>query len=198
MDKAERLFYQEPSYVKKINGLTDPIIDTLPPDAQKAIFKLSREKHSVKEIYVRSYNLEVGGKAKGAISHFLIKSTHEGAEYISPTLIAGVKPGVNVHQSNFQLLEDIMDNLQIKALTSPSPHKKARAIAEFQWIQSTTAPTIRGGGDIMNEVDIKLLEAAGFTSPSRYNRVELDALTSSKDAFVDRISAELMTRWVGN
>jgi hypothetical protein len=99
-------------------------------------------------------------------------------------------------ESSWDDLLLLLDQLRNKALTAPTREAKAVAIAEWEWVHAVTSPSIRGGGEILMQLDYALIERAGFAITEKsYRRLELELLSKPHDIAVAERSAELLQRF---
>ncbi len=147
------------------------------------------------------YTVKIGGVSKN------VKVSHQftvGMPGTTPGSIrfhadGAVRTGVRSAEGEetvegFEGLLNLLDDLRFKAISSAKKIEKARAIAEFEWVHSVTSPSGFGGGTVLMDIDIKLLEQAGFASsiPKSYRRIELEALAMPRDDWIKLRTNELM------
>jgi len=132
----------------------------------------------------------------------IMKDTEEVTYLMEGQLVFFARGGVlsTKNPSAFQSaslpkLTVILDRLANTAVTAPKKIDRASAIAEWEWVHSVTTPSGFGGGTVLAKRDYKLLEAAGFDITEKtFRRIELEALSRTRNDFVKIRTKELMDR----
>jgi hypothetical protein len=156
--------------------------------------------------YTRFYPYQItsGGSIKTVyVEHSLIKYTSpinapnfvRNVNDVEFNAMGGVLSSVDTAYGKGSVVDlmNLLEQFRLKAVSAPSPIERAAAIAEFEWIHAVTTPSVRGGGTVLMQLDYPLQEAAGFiVKETSYRRIELEALSMTRDNWVKLRVKELM------